>query len=314
LYAAVEGGTTVASRDRRATLEVGEPDVGFQAGFGFYLGVVVTGVVAVAGLLAGTSTATLLGVLPSTVTAVAVVGHLFARRARGLPERIGRSRARRLACYVPAAAFAAVLVGARFLPVDATGRFVVLTLVATALAGVSGFGLERMSRNRYVDAITPDEPVARWTWHRTEGWAGEPVTTVILTFVIVGGVVSVWHGNWYLGPLWILYGVVMLLSRRYDWYEENDRWNPPEIRAHGAGLVVDRPFRKTLVPWAAIDDIRLTEDELVVERRRFGLDVGWFDVRCDRSAIDDPESVREALERARRRAGRRDSRAVETAD
>ncbi len=306
----------MASHHRQLSLEVSEPDVGFQAGFGFYLGIVVTGVVAIAGLLADAGTAALLGILPSTVTAVAIVGHIYASRTRGLPERIGRSRWRRLGCYAPAAAFTAVLLTAGVTPIDATGRFVVLTVAAAALAGVSGFGLERMAKNRYVDALTGDEPAATWTWQRSGGWTGEPAYTVIMALMVLAGLVSVWQGQWYLGPFWVVYGVAMILSRHYDLYDldETDRWNPPEIRVHEAGLVVDRSFSKEFVPWGAIDGVRLTDDELVVERHRFGLDSSVFDLRCDRSAIDDPEAVYEALERARERATRPDLRAVETAD
>ncbi|WP_226040210.1 PH domain-containing protein [Natrinema sp. DC36] len=305
----------MSSHERRARLEIDEPDIGFQAGFGFYLGIVATGIVAIAGLLAGASTATLLGVLPSTVTVVAIVGHIFAKRSHGLPERIGGTRWRRLACYAPVVAFTAVLVGSAFTPIDATGRFVVVTIVVAVLAGVSGFGLERMAKNRYVDALTADEPVATWTWQRSGGWTGEPAYTVIMALMILAGVVSVWQGEWLLGPFWIIYGAVMILSRRYGWYDldETDRWNPPEIRIHEVGLVVDRSFWKRCIPWETIDGVRLTDDELVVERRRFGFDSSVFDLRCDRSAIDDPESISEALERARVRAERRDSRAVETA-
>ncbi|QSX01177.2 PH domain-containing protein [Haloterrigena alkaliphila] len=306
----------MTSHERRPTLEIGEPDIGFQAGFGFYLGLVAAGVATIVGLLADVGTATLLGVLPSTVTVVAIVGHIYARGARGLPERIGRSRWRRLGCYAPAGAFTAVLLTAGITPVEATGRFVVLTVAAAVLAGVSGFGLDRMAKNRYVDALTADEPAATWTWQRSGGWNGEPAYAVIMAVMILAGVVSVWQGEWYLGPFWIVYGVVMILSRRYGWYDldETDHWNPPEIRAHEAGLVVDRSFWNEFVPWETIDGVRLTDDELVVERRRFGLDSSLFDLRCDRSAIDDAEAVLEALERARGRADRRDSRAVEAAD
>ncbi|WMT09484.1 PH domain-containing protein [Natrinema thermotolerans] len=303
----------MASYDRHRPLEVSDPDIGFQAGFGFYLGIVVTGIVAIAGVFADVGTAALLGILPSTVTAVAIVGHIYASRARGLPERIGRSRWRRLGCYAPAAAFTALLFTAGTMPIADTGRFIVLTVAAAVLAGVSGFGLERMAKNRYVDALTTDEPAATWTWQRSGGWTGEPAYTVIMAFMILAGLVSIWQGEWYLGPFWVVYGVVMILSRRYDWYdlEETDRWNPPEIRVHEAGLVVDRSFWKGFIPWATVDGVRLTDDELVVERRRFGLDSSVFDLRCDRSAIDDADAVVEALERARERAARRGSRVVD---
>ncbi|ELY71790.1 hypothetical protein C488_16197 [Natrinema pellirubrum DSM 15624] len=293
-----------------------DPDIGFQAGFGFYLGIVVTGIVAIAGVFADVGTAALLGILPSTVTAVAIVGHIYASRARGLPERIGRSRWRRLGCYAPAAAFTVLLFTAETMPIADTGRFIVLTVAAAVLAGVSGLGLERMAKNRYVDALTTDVPAATWTWQRSGGWSGEPIYTVIMAFMIVAGLVSMWQGEWYLGPFWVVYGAVMILSRHYDWYdlEETDRWNPPEIRVHEAGLVVDRSFWTEFVPWETVDGVRLTDDELVVERRRFGLESGVFDLRCDRAAIDDADAVAGALERARERATSRDLRAVDTAD
>lgn len=291
-------------------LEISDPDIGFQAGFGFYLGIVVTGIAAIAGLVAGVTTATLLGIVPSTVTAVAIVGHILAKRARGLPERIGRNRRRRLACYAPAAAFAVVLVGVpAFGSIDATGRFVVVTSVLVLLSGVSAFGLERMARNRYVDALTADEPAAKWTWRKTGLRYDEGVTTAVMSLTVAVGLVLVWRGSFY-GLLWTGYGTVFLLSMHFDlgddWtgFDPSDQWNPPKIRAHDAGLVVDKSYRKTFVPWEAIEVVRLTDEELVLERQRSGLWRGWFDIRCDRSGIDDPESVLEDIERARGRATR----------
>jgi hypothetical protein len=49
---------------RRPIASAGQPDIGFQAAFGFYLGLVTGGLVAFVGLLAGVTTPTLLGALP----------------------------------------------------------------------------------------------------------------------------------------------------------------------------------------------------------------------------------------------------------
>ncbi|SEQ93601.1 PH domain-containing protein [Natrinema salaciae] len=290
----------MASHERRAIVRVGEPDIGFQAGFGFYLGIVVTGIIALAGLLAGTSTATLLGVLPSTVTAVAIVGHIYTKRAHGLPERIGRNRWRRLACYAPAAAFGAMLVAPRFAPIEATGRLVVVTVALVALTGVSGFGVERMAKNRYIDAITVDEPAASWTWHRSDFRADERVWNVMLVLMIGAvGLVTAWTSGGIAGLFWVLYAAIVVASQWFDWgddwnsFEPEDRWNPPELHAHEAGVVVDKSVGKTFVPWDAIAAVRLTDDELILERRR----TRWFDIRCDRSGIEDPEDVFAELER-----------------
>lgn len=285
---------------------MGEPDIGFQAGFGFYLGLVATGVAAIAGLLAGATTATLLGILPSTVTFVAIVGHILAKRAHGLPERLGRSRRRRLASYAPAAGFAAVLLGLTSVPVPGlegavTSRLVVVTVVFVALTGVSAFGLNRLSRKRYVEAITDDEPAARWTWHRTGYQSGPVVATVLGAATTLGGLGMAWTGHWF-GLFWTLYGLITLLAEWTDWGDDwntidpSERRNPPEIRAHDVGLVIGD---RKLVPWEEIADVRLTDDALVVEREGFA-----FDIRCDRSVIDDPESVRDAIRRARERDDR----------
>ncbi|MFC4543846.1 PH domain-containing protein [Halosolutus amylolyticus] len=302
----------MATHDRSASVAVGEPDVGFQAGFGFYLGLVVTGIVAIAGLVAGATTATLLGVLPSTVTAVAIVGHIVASRAHGLPERIGGSRWRRLACYVPPAAFAGTLLGYGFAPSVVTERFAVVAIVLVLLTGVAAYGVDRMARNRYVTAVAADEPAATWSYHRVGFGSGESVVTAFTTLLILAGVLGAWYGN-ARGLVWSMYGLVMLLSIRFNWggtwnsFDPSDRWNPPEIRAHEAGLVIDRAHAKKFVPWADVEDVRLTDAELVLERR-------WLNLRCDRSAIDDPDSVREAIDRVRSRAETHGSRAVETAD
>ncbi|ADB59654.1 hypothetical protein Htur_0758 [Haloterrigena turkmenica DSM 5511] len=294
----------MASHERRTALEFDEPDTGFQAGFGFYVGLVAAGVAATAGLLAGVTTATLLGILPSTVTAVAIAGHILTRRARGLPERIGRSRWRRLACYAPPIAFAATLALPLVAPIEATGRFVVLTLVVTLLTGVAAYGVDRMARNRYIDAITADEPAAVWTWRRTGLTSGGIVFGACLVITIGGGLYSTIAWGLSVGPFMVLYGFIFLLQ----WYgiggewldfEQNEQGTPPTIRAHEAGLVVERSVSSTFVPWDDVADVRLTDDELVFERR-------WLDLRCDRAAIDDPEATLEGIHRARGRTDRAD--------
>ncbi|RKD95738.1 PH domain-containing protein [Halopiger aswanensis] len=280
--------------------DVGEPDIGFQAGFGFYLGIVATGTAAIGGLLAGATTATLLGLLPSALTAVAVVGHILAKRAHGLPERIGGSRWRQLASYLPAAGFGAVPFGLGVIPgLEGSGRLAIAASAFALLTGVSAFGLNRLSRKRYADAIAADEPTARWTWQRSGFFSGETATAALTAVTVGGGLAMAVTGYW-VGLFWVVYGIAMFLAERTDWggldsIDPNERWNPPEISAHDAGLVIgDRKF----IPWDQIGDVRLTDDELVLEREGY-----HFDIRCDRSVIDDPEAVLEGIERARARAG-----------
>lgn len=286
-----------------------DPGIAFQAGFGFYIGLVVTGFVAIAGVLADASTGSLLGLLPSTLTSVTIAGHILAKRARGLPERIGRSRWRRLACYAPTIAFAATLALPLVAPIEATGRFVVVTLVVTLLTGVTAYGVDRMARNRYIDAITADEPAAVWTWRRTGLTSGGIVFGACLVITIGGGLYSTiaWGLNG--SSFMVLYGLVFLLQWYGigdDWlgFEETEQGTPPTIRAHEAGLVVERSVSSTFVPWDDVADVRLTDDELVFERR-------WLDLRCDRAAIDDPEATLQGIHRAR---GRADARRTDRAD
>ncbi|WP_049904693.1 PH domain-containing protein [Natrialba asiatica] len=296
----------MTAHERRATLEISDPDISFQAGFGFYLGVAVTGIAAAVGTAAGAATATLLGILPSVVTCVAILGHILAKRAYGLPERIGRSRWRRLACYLPAVALTALVAAPAVVAVDLSARFQLVVGVFALLTAVSAYGLDRMSRNRYVAALTPEESAANWEYHPAGISPGECIFVAIMGLVVVFGLISAAAGNGQ-GLIWAFYGILIFLTSHRgpgSWNEldPGDRWNPPELRAHEAGLVHKRPFARKFIPWNAITDVRLTDDELVLERRWFGRFTSrWLDVRCDREAIEpDAESLRDALDRVRR--------------
>lgn len=275
------------------------PDLGFKAGFGFFLGVIVAGLTAIAGVVVDATTATVLATAPSTLTAVLLFVFIFGHRLRGLPERIGQSRRRRLACYLPAAAFAAVVVLPAVSTLESTTRLSVLAIASSLLSGAVAVGVSRMARNRYVAAVTPDEPVVSWAWHDPRYGANEWVSLAMAVGLVLAGVGSIAAGNW-IGLLWAGYGSVVLLANRFDWgddwvdFDASERWSVPEIHAHAAGVVLKRTYKRTLVPWASITGIELTDNELVLERR-------WLDIRCDRSAIDDPEAVLEGLERARGR-------------
>ncbi|MCW8173102.1 hypothetical protein D8S78_17820 [Natrialba swarupiae] len=76
-------------------------------------------------------------------------------------------------------------------------------------------------------------------------------------------------------------------------FEPSDRWGTAEMAAHDAGILIETGLSSSLVPWERIDDVRLTDDELVLEQRL------WPSLRCDRSVIDDPEAVLEGIDRAR---------------
>ena len=94
-----------------------------------------------------------------------------------------------------------------------------------------------------------------------------------------------WHRFWYGG-----------------WYSDRSGsagWSPDDflrtVRVHDDGIAIVRELSQRFIPWASVSEVRLTDDELVVSRH------GWFDLRCDRATIDDPEGVYAAIERARQR-------------
>lgn len=299
----------MTSHDRRPDSDsaAATPDIGFKAGFGFYLGVIVAGVTALAAVAADATTATILATTPSTVVAALLLALVFGDRLAGLPERLGASRRRRLTWYLPAAGFGAVLLAPAVTALEFSARLTVTSIAFTSLSGTVALGVAQMARHRYIDAVTPDEPLIAWPWHRTSFDSGLR-GTVILGFAVVAlvfglGSFAVGDGTngWFL--IYAIVPLLMWLSDRYGWgwshreaTDEDSRWGNVDLEAYENGLLVDR-FERRLVPWDRIGDVRLTEDELVVERRR------WFDVRCDRSAIDDPESVRAELERLREGAG-----------
>ncbi|AGB36646.1 hypothetical protein [Natronococcus occultus] len=298
---------------RQPVASAGRPDLGFQAAFGFYFGVVAGGLVALVGLAADVTTATLLGTIPTVVTAVTLVGHVLAKRSCGLPERIGRRRRLRLACYLPAVAFAAAAAAASVTLVEPTSRSLALLIGFALVLGVTAFGLASLCRNRFVRAVTTDEPTATWAY-RPAGLlhAGGVLVALSLAFVFVAGIVSVAAGS-VRGLFWIAFGAVMVIwtwavgegddsgkkyyGNRFS-LDVDQQTQQGTLRAHERGVRHDVGRSKKLIPWEKIEDVRLTEDELVLERRVRNL-------RCDREAIDDPESVYETLEELHSRAENR---------
>lgn len=277
-------------------------DRSFVAALGIYFGVVIAGWSAIAGLFAGASTAIVLATTPGTVTGVLVVTLLVGDRFTWLAPRVGRNRWRRSVWALPPIAFLAVAVVAMTLGIWPSDRLLLATLAPALVSGAIAIGLAYQCRNRYVDAVTPDEPTATWPWHKTGIANAEWVFAASMAVLIVAGLGMVALGNWF-GLFWAGYGLLMTAiawpNSDTPWFDSQNRWNTPELRVHEVGLVVDKPFGNTIVPWDAIDSVRLTDDELVLERR-------WLDVRCDRTEIDDSEAVVEAIDAARER--RRDRR------
>ncbi|ELY93586.1 hypothetical protein C482_19349 [Natrialba chahannaoensis JCM 10990] len=278
-------------------------DLSFKAGFGFYLGIIVAGVIALGSVAAGAGTATILATTPSTVVAALLLSLVFGDRLGNLPERLGGSRRRRLVWYLPSLGFGASTIGPAMGVLQSTGRFTLTAGLFTVLSGAVTLGVSQMARNRHIDAVTPDEPVVSWQWRRPSFGSGlrGAILLGFTTLTVVFGLGSLLVGDG--SSAWVLiYALIpafMWLSDRYDWrwdvWEEpsaDSQWGTTTLEAYRDGLLVDN-FERRLVSWDRIGEIRLTEDELIIERDR------WFDVRCERSVIDDPESLRATLVRLR---------------
>ncbi|UTF54415.1 PH domain-containing protein [Natronosalvus rutilus] len=274
-----------APRLEPAGLEV--PDIGFRFGFGAYVAAVLTATVTTAAVLAGVTGTTVLALAPATLTVGVIGGGILASRYRGLAERLGRRRWLGVQCSLPALPF----VGLALAPfVTDFGT----SVAAVAILGVIGIGLAgllvaAMATNRYVDAVTSDEPVVTWAWVKTRLIRRELFIGVGFLLVGLG---SFYSGDFTFAVLWGGYGLFRLVAGYSSSFFDVETASTPTLAAHEAGLVVDRGLTKQLLPWEPVSEIELTDDELVVER-------DWRSLRCRRSAIDDSESVAATLEELR---------------
>ncbi|WP_312911021.1 PH domain-containing protein [Natronosalvus caseinilyticus] len=272
-------------RLERADLEV--PDIGFRFGIGAYVAAVLTAAVTTAAVLAGVTGTTVLALAPGTVTVGVIVGGVLAGRYRGLAERLGRRRWPSVPCSLPALPF----VGLAFAPfvTDVGANVAGVAIVGAIGIVLAGLLVAAMATNRYVDAVTSDEPVVAWTWAKAGVLRRELVIGVGFLLVGLG---SLYAGDLTFAVLWGAYGLFWLLAGYSSSLFDADSVSTPTLAVHEAGLVVDRGLTKRLLPWAAIAGVELTADELVIER-------DWRSLRCRRDAIDDSESVAATLEALR---------------
>lgn len=289
------------------------PDAGFMAAAGAYVAAgLVASALAVAAAV-GASAATLLGSVSSAITIGLIVGGIAAGRIAGLPERLGRSRRRLALAFAPSIALVAVALLAlatALLP----GAVALAAGFGAFLTGLAAFAVASMARTRYATVMAPGEPSATAPFlkpNRDRYWLGAGLLCLGLGVVSwrTGSFGRPFFGLWFFGGYALLYGVGLRAERSdsngdglglpswllpADWLDgsENRQWLP-ELRVHREGLVVKQPMKRRFVPWSDVSDVRLTDDELVVERRR------GLAIRCDRDAIDDPDALYEGIERAR---------------
>ena len=288
----VQNGETIADADG--------PDAGFRTVFVFYLALSVTCIVAGVGLLLApfleVPREVAIGIVPTVFTLVAVLAALVGR-PDDLPARIGRNRRRQVIPFLPTLLLAVVLfwvtLTSSSLYPDLTSRTVVAVAVLATIALVPAIGVVTMARARYVTAQTGDEPATTCTWVEL-GWGAVHRQFVLSSVLAMGLLASImgW-GSIALGGLFLGLGlVVFYLESTRGIFSETLGRPSSKLRVHDAGIVVETSDTERFVPWESVLDVRLTDDELRFERH-------LFDLRGDRSAIDDPDAVLEAVERAR---------------
>ncbi|AEH36595.1 hypothetical protein [Halopiger xanaduensis] len=294
-----------------------DPGVEYQAAVGAYIGALLTGVVALALVVGDASSGALLSLLPSVFTAGLLIGAIVAWSHPETAVRLGSLRWPIAVCCLPAVALgAAVWLLARADIVGTDWRLLPAALAAVG-ATLAGWLLGAIARDSDVDSVVGD-PVASWTWELSGpdytllGWGlacfvvgagcylafGDLHPFVILfvvgvTFVLQGLPTELWDDDTVRVP-------ISIIPLAYE--ADAPDFSRGEFRVADAGLVVVpsmQPAYKSLVPWDRIGDVRLTDDELVLERRR-----RWKPaIRCDRSVIDDPDALEATLRRYVRGGG-----------
>ncbi|WP_247003455.1 PH domain-containing protein [Halosolutus gelatinilyticus] len=272
--------------ERNAVSSITDPDALFRLAAGVYTGVLFASGAATIAVLEATSPLVLAGAALVAFVLGSGAGIALAGRDRTLPARLGRSLKRRLVSLLPAAAFGVVALASRFEWL-VRSLFVVAFAAACALL-LAGHALSRAAQSRYVETLVIDEPAAAWRWSpRGTAWIDGLLLVLSLVFVFGNAI----EGNWPSAIFWTVFALLWSGGRVAE-----GRWRvdalgtTPRLRVHDAGLVKQRPFTRSLVPWESVSHVRLREDELVLDR-------GLFDVRFDSAELDDPEGLRSAIDR-----------------
>jgi hypothetical protein len=267
------------------------PSSGFRTALGLYLGVLVAGVAASAAATQPVSDAVLAAVFVGGLATGGVLGVLAARVDGDLAARLGQSRRRRALLYLPGipGLLGAAAATTSWSPIAST-----LVATGSSLAVlVLGFVLVGIARTEYVESVTTGEPADAWAW--TPPGGGIVYALVTLAWLSIA-LVNAIAGNWAAAVVWLLIAVGWVVGGVLEGRWQTSWGADPEIRVYEQGLVKRRPFTKTFVPWDEVSHVRLHEDELVLDR-------GLFDVRLERSELDELEPVRETIERTLEAAG-----------
>lgn len=272
--------------DRRAIGDriAESPEGAFRIAFGGYLGALVAGVATVPVTVADASWTAIAGAAAAGFLGGAVVGVALAGRSRGLPARLGRSWRRRVGFLLPAAPFG-LAAGATWL-----ARLELHPIVAAfgATVAITGLVAMRLAETCYADSITADEPAETLQW---EPPSAPKLDAIVFAMWLLLGAANASGGDWFASILWTGLAVMWLCGGLAEGRLRIGSFGATsEIRIHEAGLVKQRPYTRSFVPWSDVSHVRLRDDELVLER-------GLFDVRFDRDQLPDLEAARAAIGR-----------------
>ncbi|WP_440763813.1 hypothetical protein [Natronorubrum sp. DTA7] len=306
-----DGGITRDSDPARApdpaSVDSPEPETGvdWPAALALYAAAVAAAIVGVIGVAAGGSSDVILGLVPTAFTGGVLCGAIVARANPELALRLGAWRWRTVALCLPAVAVAGSVVAlAAFGLLPGNWH---LPFAAAALLGIglSGRLLVLVARDAYIGAAIDRKRAAAagWTWHHSGTHVG--MLGLGLGLLAVAAFVTVNRGQ---PPIRMLFAASLCVA--FGWKPTVSIPKPGgdavmlsplpgmayergELRAYEAGLVFEPkliPSYRRFVRWDRITGVGLTEQKLVLERRFRP------DIRCDRSKINDPESVLRALE------------------
>lgn len=220
------------------------------------------------------------------MTAVTVTVALATRQRSGLPERLGSSNVRWLLVCVPVALAVAALALAAAWPTATVGDVAPYAVLAGFGGSIGGAVLAMMARTRYArTAVEASETVARWR-------AGWPASTRRRSVALGAGLVIVGVGAflvelvWHLpvrfaGHLLVPFGIVVSTFGQ-----------PRRFRATRAGLERRFPANRQFYTWDRFAGFAVDESTITL---RF--EAPWrLPIYCDRSALEDPEAVVDALD------------------
>ncbi|AFZ72628.1 hypothetical protein [Natronobacterium gregoryi] len=251
-----------------------------------YVGFLFAAVTAIGAVVADVTTTESLVTTTAAFAVGAVVGVALSRKGTSLANWLGEKRRRWLVSILSVAPFVVVAVAA--IPGFVTEYVGLLALLTTIGLFLAGYVLSWLSHTQYTASRVADRPILTCRW--------EPPKPSLLDRVVLAGwlvlaTANAAVGDWLSAVVWLGIGLGWLASGLTEGrFRLGETRDTPEIRVYENGLVKQRPYVRSFVPWSDVDHVRLREGELVLDR-------GLFDVRLERDALETPEQLLTAIER-----------------